>query len=935
VTAQPGVVFTYPAHAQLDVPLGARIVVTFSEPVVASALDAISIEGPDGPIAATPEITGDGYTVQLSSPHLAPGTTYGVVVGRELAPTATNLPEAGPLFSFTTRAARPRSAAPSLLAVNGAPPEEPTRFRPMLESSTIRLVFSEPLDPRTVSLGDGGIELLDAETLEPVPATLVSGGIHVSIDPHEDLVAGRAYELRLGSRIADLGGQTLAAQAIQLVPENSKGDGTTAQVLRTRQPGDPGPERSRAGVETNVVVIDKPLIGREETALLPSALAAEMGDPTALDGPIAFTLRRGQRLRMTGLDIALGGTIPAGLSTGEIVIELVTDGGGRLYRNPYHPIEQRPEDARAPLYVDLSLDVAVYAVDPSGNATLTQTVLGVQATGTATATDGVLAIENVACMELGLLGVTSAPSNMVLELITDPSAAPESDQTPPALVASFPAADANDHAVDAGIELIFDEPVDLDVLRAGALRLETAGGVLVPAAIESHGAAVVLRPVTSLAYSTSYRVVFDELRDLAGNALAAPPPLAFSTPTLPSTGVPLTVTAVYPGVACALSNGRCASGQGGDDTYHPFTVPANQAIEVTFSQSPTPSTISLGTACGAGSVRVEALDDSGACTGAVPGTLVRRDRRLSFVPDAPWTEGARYRLTLVSGGNEACNAGELCGPSGDAASFDPLAGTSTSDGGGPNLVIELTGAPPTQGTFLLKAAGPITDVNGSGHVENGEVRRDENRAAVRITGTSGIIGDAELNGPDCVPSTPEREGCMYLSGMAPVILGEVTTACPLPGGEIAASCIPVTVSPQPMYGTSLSMTANVLIDIDTDTGTNVMRLREPEGGPLTGYIIDDGGSPTFVLPLDVYLDAPDMSVPLASHDLRSKPLSLVLRGPVAFLPDGRIEISLANTEDVPFDVNISAAGLDGTVQMVVPARQMKLRLVTPPSRGGL
>src|SRR6185369_17809575 len=101
---------------------------------------------------------------------------------------------------------------------------------------------------------------------------------------------------------------------------------------------------------------------------------AELGDPKALGGPIAFTIRAGQRLRASGLDIKLGGELPVGLSTGDIEIELLTDGGGRLYRNPYHPTDQRPDNDRSPLFVDLSLDIAVYAVNPDGNSVLTQTV---------------------------------------------------------------------------------------------------------------------------------------------------------------------------------------------------------------------------------------------------------------------------------------------------------------------------------------------------------------------------------------------------------------------------------------------------------------------------------------------------------------------------------------------------------------------------------
>ena len=83
-----------------------------------------------------------------------------------------------------------------------------------------------------------------------------------------------------------------------------------------------------------------------------------------------------------------------------------------MYRNPHQDPSQRPENDRAPLYVDFSLDVGVFSVDAKGNASLTQTVLGLQAAGIATATDGVLDIETASAMDLGLLGVTSAPSNL-------------------------------------------------------------------------------------------------------------------------------------------------------------------------------------------------------------------------------------------------------------------------------------------------------------------------------------------------------------------------------------------------------------------------------------------------------------------------------------------------------------------------------------------
>ena len=56
-TAQPGVVFAYPADGQLDVPTGARVIASFSDPVDEGALGpctatsgAFCLVGPDGPV---------------------------------------------------------------------------------------------------------------------------------------------------------------------------------------------------------------------------------------------------------------------------------------------------------------------------------------------------------------------------------------------------------------------------------------------------------------------------------------------------------------------------------------------------------------------------------------------------------------------------------------------------------------------------------------------------------------------------------------------------------------------------------------------------------------------------------------------------------------------------------------------------------------------
>ncbi len=945
-TAQPGVVLTYPADAQVDVPTGAHIVVTFSDPVDPSALGPCTgsgasvtggfcLVGPNGPVDATPTLVGD-KTVEYAT-TLDPGASYAVYIGAALAPFAENLPATGtPLVHFTTRSTQPKSAVPTLVAINGGDPTLPESFRPMLEATTIELLFSEPLDTRTVTIGTGAIELVDAANAA-VPVTVLTDGIHVALDPKADLVAGGMYTLKLGNRLLDRSGQALAPLQIALVPRDShNGNAPILQTLKTRVMGDPGTDASRTGYPTNALSITKPLIGTQAANVLASELPSELGDPTALGGPIAFTIRKGARLRNSGLDVKLGGVIPSGLTTGEIEIELLTDGGGRLYRNPHQAADQRPENERAPLYVDLTMDVAIYAVDPTGNAVLSQTILGLQGTGVVSATDSVLDIETIASLDLGLLGVTSAPTNLVLELITETATSSvAADTTPPTLVTTLPTPNEHDVAVDAGVDLVFSEPIDLDRARAGGIELQTGAGVAVPYVIESHGAAVTVRPVNRLAKASPYKVVLSDVADVSGNPLAPNPPIAFTTSAMANTSDPIAVTAAHPGAACALtgataaSPGRCVDGQSTDDLYHPFTIATDEPAEVSFDQPVVPTSLTLGATCNTGSVRFEEVDATGTCTAVVKGSLVIRERSFQFIPDAPWDLNKAYKMTLVSGSNSSCDANEICGLT-DAASFDVIDSMDGTDAsGGPNLVTPFTARAATGATYMLVEAAPFTDLNGSGTVDGTEQTADANRAVMHPDGADSPLSNPTFTSASCAGGT-SGDGCLYIGGAMSVEMLPLQMGCTLPGGEVVASCMPVAIDPGIMFGTSVTLKATIigLVGISSDTKFSIMRVREPATGPVTGYIYDKSGTPTMIVKLSLYMDAPDLSITLSSHDLHSKQIDLLLEGPMTFLPDGRIAIAVANSANVPLTIAVDTPIGTGNVNIVLPAGQMKLQLLS-------
>ena len=981
----PGLAYSFPMDGQWDVPTGTRLVLSFSDPIDAGALQsgcqengaeitgAFCVVGPDGPVGESPTIAGANGSVLHLSADLQPGAEYRVYARPALlAPTSgqtpDNLPENEPILTFHTRQTRILSGQPLVpLRVNGSEPSgfvnggAPHRF-PTMDFSSFRVLFSEPVDPHTVIVGDT-FRFYEATSGDPVPGTLLVQGIHLTFDPTDDLTPGTVYRMDLSEGILDMGGEALQRHEFEFTPESSRlADGSLIEQVLNAHPADgddsfPGMD-SIAGAVPNGIDLSNPLVGDNTIFIKDGSVVSHMADPTLFGGPIPLTIRRGQRLSSTGLDLALGGVIPAGLSTGDIEVTFASDATGLITRNPYRDPMLPPDEVGSPLFVQLVFDVAVTASDPAGNAVLNQTILNVQATGAAAIVDEALAIETAGTMELDLLGVAQAPSNMVLRLQTTAGtgmdAEPPSDNAPPTLLSSYPAPASDAFARSDSVVLTFSEPIDASGLNRTSLLTRVNDGAEIPTHVLTTGSSLVITPMAALAAGESYLLFLDgTLTDLSGNAwtsdasdpTAGMATITFQTPADSGTlSLPPLLTALYPGVPCALtgataeSPGRCVGGQPSDTLYRPFSLPADRAIEGYFNQTMRPQSLTLGPLCNTGAIRVEAVDDTGTCTEAVPGTLHARARGFRFVPAQRWREGQAYHLVIRGGPDAQCNVAEVCALSGKPLNTDPLAGIGTD--GGPDIVIPFTATAPASATYLPAAIAVPTDTNGNGFVDVGEVPRPENSAGSEITAVSGIVDDAALDGDDCDPDMPGTQVCLYIAGTLPVEIQAAASGCDL-GGEMAPDCVPSVVYPQAMLGTSINMDATATIDPpnnppftiimdDLPTGQLVMRVRDNPDG-VYGYIVEGQEGPRFRAVLDLYMDAPDL--PLSNfnldHDLRSKEITLAVAGPVAFTDDGRIRIDASNTEDVVVDVNLSSLtipGNKGAVTMTIPAGAMKLQL---------
>ncbi|RLU01321.1 Ig-like domain-containing protein [Ketobacter sp.] len=1002
-----GVIFTYPLDGQTDVPLGTRFYATFSRNASAAAVAAAcSVDGSGnvsghfcliGPgnsvVPIAPSVS--GAVVQFETDQLQQGTRYELYVSSAvIGGGASNLSISSPLVTFLTSRTDPvPSVAPTVTAINGEDPDvystilpsPPEPRYPMMDFSTIRVEFSEPLDEKTVRIDATDVAnspfafvSVDGATETLVPGSLVVRKQHISFDPESDLTPGTTYRLRLNAGITDLNGETVNPVTFEMVPEDSNSCGCviTQRFNTTAAFGEAGfPQTSRlTGRPLNAIDLYSPLIGSNDINLRDATLEARLADPSAFGGLIPFVIRKGASLPITGLDLALGGAVPANLQTGDITASFITDVTGYMDRNPYRPYSTQVDDAKSPVFVYLIFDLALTSADPTGNAVLNQTIPHIQATGTARISDGTLYIESVRTLEMDLLGLDQAPAHLVLGIQSDLVSVPEPDLTAPVITAAYPASGSTDFPVGDELSLIFSEPINnagVDPQDEIVLTNVTDGGA-VPFQLAWDGSTVLLQPNTPLSYNKQYQISLGALEDLSGNGLSldvgdatgGSGVITFNTENPGATSVGPMVTSIYNGAACNLTGGdanfagRCVGGNSGDERYLPFTLPSDGHLEVYFTQPMNASTLVLGSACGSGAVRIEELS-GGSCVGVVEGSLIADTRSFTFTPTQPWSEGTQYRVTLVPGGNTSCDAGEICGSNGRPLNPDPLNGGRSGDAGGGNIVNTFTAVAANNDVFLPLQLQPYTDLNGNGFVDGSETGHSENSAGVVIVPldldgiTNGIITRAEFLDQPGGSVIPQAN--IYLSGALPVTVGEPEPLAidgALWGMTLTGdSQIPVQVHPGILYGTSITMDSSarvlgITIPIaDVETGLSILRLRQSGGEPVTGYIVQEAGEdqPQFIAQLDLYMDAPDMEIevdiPLlggliaVNHNLHSLPLTAIVKGPITFLEDGRILIEQINVGAIELVINVSSIAGNGAIKMAIEANAMQLRLIGNPLKG--
>jgi hypothetical protein len=894
---------------------------------------------------------------------LAPGTSYTLTAeGLEVGGTPVSLTADG--IRFRTA---PATSGPILSQTEGTGfelartiPDGGSDY-PVTDFTTFRLQFTEPVDPQSVVYGDT-IRLTD-QAGEPVNAEVYVRGHRVTVDPEGYLDPTKTYTLKVttGIKSALLDDALSEDRTLTFNPIDSRSPTGKRQIMAQAAETLSG-QLPLTGEDYNSVNLSSPLLGPDNPTAVTGTVFAELGFIPKFEAAgqsIPLRIDRGTLLTGSSVVVKVAGAVPAGFESDAVEVRFLSDANGFLMPNPYTDAVDAPRSLE--LYVDMALNTG----NTIANGALGQQLMHVQLVGTAIVEDGKLSIEAVGVIEPDVMGIDTASGLISFKLngfrnVEDaPLQAGFADTEAP-FIKSWVPGDDNQDKLRPGDNLVvyFNEPLLPSSIHSDNIQLEK-NGVPVDANLKANGGSVVIDPVEPLEHGPAYVLRLNPdgassqngsgLRDLAGNTFASQVALPFQlSPTEPGTPTDQSPLALitHPGFPCAkditdtnVSNGnqgRCTGGKDDDDLLPIGQLETDKPIIVRFSQNMNPETIIPGD-----SLTVERQTDTGQWEklDISEYTLTTEPRSLTITPLVPWETGRLYRYTLNANDSAIESAAGLPLQT-VLLTQDKWEATHRTEGG-TALVNYFTGIEKKNATYLplrnLPAADANADLDYTKDLEAGSQAGESvaNAVGLASNGVSSLdppqqdslVVDAGI-GCEVGESCPEDK-FIYLTAMLDTIVA---------GQPDEQGRVPVEILPSVLATTSIDVWAKIdttLLDLFAQfniantgieaneripTGPLIMRIRYPRDAngnvePLNGFLYtNDQGQFTFELILDVYLDAPYLNPSIGpaylDHNLRSYPIHdlggdrLTLRGPVTFLPDGRIQIQLLNVEKVPIDVEV-------------------------------
>ncbi|MEO1903238.1 MAG: Ig-like domain-containing protein [Alcanivorax sp.] len=707
--------FAYPADGQTEIATPAPVVLRFTDRVDATAVEndvTLTRVGTGDTVAFTATPVGtDGRTLLLQpGQDLAAHTEYRVDLQTlQLDNGVDNL-------TFTTRAAQrgPRSETitSEQFALNRRYPNGGTQ-EPVMDFSTFRYQFSQPIDPATATYGEtGNVRIVDSEG-DLVEARLLVDGPYMTVDPVPDyLTPGEEYRLYLEDGLTSTYGLPLDGENIRFTPKDSSPDGEPAiLVQKVTVPGDAGTGDGTSrltGKPINQVPVTSTLLGNDSATQSEGNVAAELASSVVYPFVTPIRVPRNTLLTGSNIDVMIGGAVPAGISSGKVKMHFLSDATGYLTSNPYSTRDDALRQIR------LFMDVAIATENPEANGGFTQDLLHIELVGMAEVdTDaGVLNLDAVSMVEPDVLGQEFAHGLLSFQLQSYPdqtSAPPGSvDDAAPTLQSwTFGEDGATGLDKTAMIKptdpiiLNFSEPLDRDTVTGKVHLYKNEGGTQteMDTTVTVDGGAIVIRPAQPLEHpsetgpSLEYQVSIDPgVTDLSGEPWVESFDETFSlktfaerrdsyakgfTPTIPlrvaTADQPIPkkspfLLAVYPGFPCALNTddqdlsagvqGRCNGGiqpHSGPGELEP--LPFDDLIPLANMPANRPIIVVFSKDMDAESIElgrtfhVFEIDEQDQVISNVQGALSIDGDTVRFMPSSPWKKGSFYRYELASNGD--------------------------------------------------------------------------------------------------------------------------------------------------------------------------------------------------------------------------------------------------------------------------------------------
>lgn len=624
-TTPPTVVSTQPMDGTTNFPLGGLISATFSEDIDPATVNVASFSLTSGGAPLAGFVSYDPATLTATfapAAALPSNATIDALLTQGIRDVAGNALASPASFSVTTEAVD--TTPPGIVSVT--PPDQGTGVSTL---APVSAVFSEALDPNTVTasaftVSRAGVPVPGDVSYDPLTFT-------ATFTSSAPFPTNTTLRVDVRPTIQDLAGNALASQAIWTFTTDV-GD-TTPPLVTAVDPADLSSNVALGGLISATFSEDI------DPASISAGTFLVMEGGASLPGIIGYDPATFTATFAPSVPLPPNATIEGRLTT------VITDLAGNALAAPFDwsfstvSVDNMPPTVVSTSPGDLEVGVPVNAavtatfseaIQPATltNATFSVTTGGAAVPGTLSYDPGSFTATFTPSMPLGVgatfradvrTGITDLAGNALAAARVWTFTSELGDTTPPAVVSTVPTAGSTGFSVGGMISATFSEDLDPSTVNVASFQLMDGAQPIAGFVVyDPQTFTATFAPAVPLPTISTITVLLTRgLRDVAGNALAAPFQFDFDTEAIDAT--PPAIVATTP------------ADQEGD-------ISVGTSVTATFSEALNPATITGSS--------FSVSNAGAAIAGSVsydPGSFVA-----TFTPAAPLPNGTTLRADISS-----------------------------------------------------------------------------------------------------------------------------------------------------------------------------------------------------------------------------------------------------------------------------------------------